>query len=65
MDAHKIYLREMVEEVVYNDTYFNISQCAKYLNKHRHTIKKAIDNGHIKCVRVGGSYSIPKIQFKR
>ena len=46
-----------------NNKCMTVDECAKYLNKHRNTIIKAINRGDIKASQIGTSYSIPKIQF--
>jgi len=63
MSSEKQYIRNIVEEVLFYNKQLSVNECAKYLNKTKRTIIKAIDNKEIKATRVGKSYSIPQLQF--
>lgn len=47
------------------DSYVTVSEVAKHFRVHKMTIYRAIQDGHIRYVKVGRQFRIPVSEFKR
>tara|TARA_B100000767_G_C19621067_1_gene474073 strand:+ start:101 stop:298 length:198 start_codon:yes stop_codon:yes gene_type:complete len=63
MNADDKYIINVCKKFWFYNKQLSVKECAKFLNKDKRTIIKAINNKQIEATRVGKSYSINQLQF--